>query len=130
MIACSPALLASRISHLSSGLACACWLLSTRKSNSSTASVHCETFRRARGGWKVPRKHRFSTSQGTELTDSILFFPPDKMPTESDDGADDTQKQGTRDHLVFFVNGAKQVVKDAQPQTTLLQHLRAAGLTG
>eukprot|EP00752_Nemacystus_decipiens_P001718 g1661.t2 len=35
-----------------------------------------------------------------------------------------------RDHLVFFVNGVKQVVRDAQPQTTLLQYLRAAGLTG
>ncbi|CBJ27195.1 conserved unknown protein [Ectocarpus siliculosus] len=50
------------------------------------------------------------------------------MPTGNDDAAGDTQ--GTRNHLVFFVNGAKQVVKDAQPQTTLLQHLRAAGLTG
>eukprot|EP00752_Nemacystus_decipiens_P001721 g1664.t1 len=35
-----------------------------------------------------------------------------------------------RDHLVFFLNGVKQVVKDAQPQITLLQYLRAAGLTG
>lgn len=35
-----------------------------------------------------------------------------------------------RDHLVFFVNGVKQVVRGAQPQTTLLQYLRAAGLTG
>ncbi|CAN0225347.1 unnamed protein product, partial [Ectocarpus sp. 13 AM-2016] len=52
------------------------------------------------------------------------------MPTGNDDRVDDSQKQGTRDHLIFFVNGAKQVVKDAQPQTTLLQHLRAAGLTG
>ncbi|CAN0486428.1 unnamed protein product, partial [Ectocarpus sp. 8 AP-2014] len=52
------------------------------------------------------------------------------MPTENDYGADDIQKGTCRDHLVFFVNGAKQVVKDAQPQTTLLQHLRAVGLTG
>lgn len=41
---------------------------------------------------------------------------------------DDADKP--RDHLVFFVNGVKQVVRDAQPQTTLLQYLRAAGLTG
>ncbi|CAN0323349.1 unnamed protein product, partial [Scytosiphon promiscuus] len=32
--------------------------------------------------------------------------------------------------LVFFVNGAKKVVRDVQPQTTVLQYLRAAGLTG
>lgn len=41
---------------------------------------------------------------------------------------DDADKP--RDHLVFFVNGVKKVVRDAQPQTTLLQYLRAAGLTG
>ncbi|CAN0411520.1 unnamed protein product [Pylaiella littoralis] len=41
-----------------------------------------------------------------------------------------TEIKEQRDHLIFFVNGVKQVVKDAQPQTTLLQHLRAAGLTG
>ncbi|CAM9792090.1 unnamed protein product, partial [Hapterophycus canaliculatus] len=36
----------------------------------------------------------------------------------------------SREHLVFFVNGAKKIVRDAQPQTTVLQYLRAAGLTG
>ncbi|KAG5177145.1 putative xanthine dehydrogenase [Tribonema minus] len=35
-----------------------------------------------------------------------------------------------RDHLVFFVNGKRQVVKDAQPEVTLLSWLRASGLTG
>ncbi|CAM9133456.1 unnamed protein product, partial [Ascophyllum nodosum] len=40
------------------------------------------------------------------------------------------QAEPPRDHLVFFVNGAKHVIRDVQPQTTLLQFLRRAGLTG
>lgn len=35
-----------------------------------------------------------------------------------------------RDHLIFYVNGAKKVAKDVQPETTLLQYLRQSGLTG
>ena len=35
-----------------------------------------------------------------------------------------------RDHLVFFVNGSKQVARNVQPETTLLQYLRNTGLTG
>lgn len=36
----------------------------------------------------------------------------------------------SRDHLVFFVNGEKHVVNNAQPEETLLQYLRGSGLTG
>lgn len=42
----------------------------------------------------------------------------------------DARTPAARDHLLFFVNGVKQVVKDAEPETTLLQYLRKAGLTG
>ena len=40
------------------------------------------------------------------------------------------QADPPRDYLIFFVNGAKHVVRDVQPQTTLLQYLRRVGLTG
>ena len=35
-----------------------------------------------------------------------------------------------RDHLIFFVNGAKHVARNIQPETTLLKYLRNVGLTG
>lgn len=40
------------------------------------------------------------------------------------------EEKQTRDHLIFYVNGRKHVVKDVQPETTLLQWLRQTGLTG
>lgn len=47
--------------------------------------------------------------------------------------AADDEKHGIaqgRKHLVFYVNGGKREVFDVQPETTLLQYLRASGLTG
>lgn len=35
-----------------------------------------------------------------------------------------------RDYIVFSVNGCKHVVRDTQPQTTLFQFLRRAGMAG
>ncbi|CAM9942756.1 unnamed protein product, partial [Choristocarpus tenellus] len=35
-----------------------------------------------------------------------------------------------REHLMFYVNGLKHVVRGIEPETTLLQYLRKTGLTG